>query len=509
MSTPLDGTFLDVVVVGAGLGGICAAVNLRKQYPHATLGVFEKAAGIGETWVKKHTRGYALYSYSFAPNPNWSSTYVSQLKILSYIEHVADEHGVAEYILVNHECLGAAWQDEKCMWDVQFRNHERGFIYAVHCRILIISVGSLDIPRGPENIAGIQDFRGKVFHSVDWDHEVDFSDKNVVVIGNGCSANQFIPWLLSSAAVVRLTQVIRSAHWIAPKVDQEIGTWERWILHKIPWITQARRWILAAKFDLAFAAFRKNRLGRFLRAQLERSLRGYMQRTAPSKYHDLLIPTFPFGAKRPVLDHGYLAALHDPRVTLIRAENLRASGPFSLANNGDDENIPADIIILANGFKTQSLLTPMRIEGRNGAALSDLWHEDGKYPSAYMGVAVPSFPSLFMITGPNTLPLGHSTLLGIEHTVHSILCVIRALLLRPAKQDRPARRIAVRAAAHDEFNSDFQSSLDGLIISHDVRNWYVDERTGRNTLVWPGTQLEFWVSRCVRRVAWGDWEVEE
>jgi cation diffusion facilitator CzcD-associated flavoprotein CzcO len=112
-----------------------------------------------------------------------------------------------------------------------------------------------------------------------------------------------------------------------------------------------------------------------------------MQQTAPSRYHDLLIPTFPFGAKRPVLDHGYLAGLHDPRVTLARAKKLRVSGPFLLTatDTENDEDIPADIIILANGFKTQSLLAPMRIEGRDGAILADFWHGDGQWPAAYMG----------------------------------------------------------------------------------------------------------------------------
>ncbi|KAL3492494.1 hypothetical protein BJX62DRAFT_236093 [Aspergillus germanicus] len=445
MATQSDKTFLDVVVIGAGLGGICAAVKLREHYPHATLGVFEKNARIGGTWAKNTYPGLRcdipsqLYSYSFAPNPNWSTTYASQPEILSYIEHVAAKHGVAEYIRPNQECLGATWSDEKSTWDVQFRSTETNTIYTIQCRILIASVGFLDIPRGPEDIAGIQDFRG-----------------------------EFIPWLVENAGVARLTQVVRSAHWIAPKVDREIGRAEKWILSKIPWLSKARRWILAVKFDLAFAAFRNNRLGRFLCAQLERSLKRYMQQTAPSRYHDLLIPTFSFGAKRP-----------------------------------NDEDIPADIIILANGLKTQSLLAPMRIEGRDGAILADFWHGDRQWPAAYMGVADPAFPNLFMITGPNTLPLGHSTLLGIEHTVHYILRVIHSLLRGPA------RRIEVRAAAHDQFNSGLERRLDGLVLSGDVRNWYVDERTRRNTLVWPGTQLEFWISRCVRRVRCDDWEMEE
>lgn len=125
-------------------------------------------------------------------------------------------------------------------------------------------------------------------------------------------------------------------------------------------------------------------IGRFLRNQVERSIRDYIERTAPPKYHPLLIPDFPFGAKRPVLDHGYLDALKDPRLALVRSKTVQVLDSYMLATE-TEERIPADILILANGFKTQSLLTPMKIVGKMGAVLPDIWHQEGNYPSAYMG----------------------------------------------------------------------------------------------------------------------------
>ncbi|KAL2836849.1 hypothetical protein BJX68DRAFT_274327 [Aspergillus pseudodeflectus] len=510
MSMLLDSSFLEVVIVGAGLGGICAAVNLQKQYPHATFGVFEKHHRIGGTWAKNIYPGLrcdipsVLYSYSFAPNPNWSSTYASQPEILAYIDGVATGHHLPERIRLQQECLSATWKEDDHTWEVHFKDAASGTLYTVYCRSLITSVGFLDVPRGPDGIVGFTKFQGRVFHSASWDHSVDFEGRNVVVIGNGCSANQFIPWLVKQTGLSKLTQVIRSPHWIAPKTDRIIGSKEKWLLSHIPWFLKTRRWLLATKFDLAFAAFRKTTLGRFLRTHLEVNLKRYMQRAAPAKYHSLLIPAFTFGAKRPVLDHGYLGVLHDSRVGLRLSENLRVSGPYSLAADGGQE-IPAEILILANGFKSQSLITPIKILGRDGVTISDVWHKDGSYPSAYMGVTAPSFPNFFMITGPNTLPSGHSTLLGIECSVEYIMRVLQPLFSHN-KRDR-CRWIDVRPAAHEMYNVNLQHKLDGLIYSADVQNWYVDARTGRNTLVWPGTQTEFWLTRCVWPVRWEDYAV--
>jgi cation diffusion facilitator CzcD-associated flavoprotein CzcO len=174
------------------------------------------------------TPALQLYSYSFAPNPNWSSTYASQPEILAYIEGVATGHHLSERIRLQQECLSATWKEDDHIWEVHFKDAASGTLYTVYCRILITSVGFLDVPRGPEDIVGFTKFQGRVFHSASWDHSVDFEGRNVVVIGNGCSANQFIPWLVKQTGLSKLTQVIRSPHWIAPKTDRIIGSKEKW-----------------------------------------------------------------------------------------------------------------------------------------------------------------------------------------------------------------------------------------------------------------------------------------
>jgi cation diffusion facilitator CzcD-associated flavoprotein CzcO len=143
-------------------------------------------------------------------------------------------------------------------------------------------------------------------------------------------------------------------------------------------------WWLAVKLDLAFIAFRNNSIGRFVRSKLEASISDYMQRTAPFEYHSILIPSYSFGAKRPILDHGYLVSLHNPKVSLVKSKSLKVVGENQLAD-GNGTVYPADIIILANGFKSQQLLTPMTITGSNGVDLRELWENGEAGTSAYMG----------------------------------------------------------------------------------------------------------------------------
>ena len=159
------------------------------------------------------------------------------------------------------------------------------------------------------------------------------------------------------------------------------------MLRNVPGADWLARFWIAAKLDLAFAAFKVNRIGAVLRKALQSSLTGYMRRAAPSKYHDILVPDFDFGAKRPVLDHGYLSALHDDRFTLLRSGSLAVTGANEI-QTAAGEKLHVDMIILANGFKTQQLLTPMTIKGRTGSELPGLWHQSGNFASAYMGFGI-------------------------------------------------------------------------------------------------------------------------
>ncbi|SPO04114.1 related to putative monooxygenase [Cephalotrichum gorgonifer] len=504
---------LDVIIIGAGFAGICALIKMRKKFPKANIAVFEKGDNVGGTWAKNTYPALScdipsqLYSYSFALNPDWSTTYASQPEILSYIQGVVASSDCSGYIHLKQECVSASWLEDEFLWRVNLVDRESGRTYVKHARSLITAVGFCDVPNGPEEILGFEKFQGHVFHSARWDHACDFNNKRVAVVGNGCSANQFIPALVNDnrAPIQSLVQFVRSPHWIAPKEDGPVSSWKRWAFRNIPLTNRLWRYGLALKLDLVFMVFKSSRAGNMLRSQIQKSIASHMKRVAPPEYHSILVPEFDFGAKRPVLDHGYLQLLHDERVKLVRSPSLAVVGPRELRSD-DGETFEADILILANGFKTQMPLTPMKLTGSNGLDLPGIWQQDENYPSAYMGVSVTGFPNLFLLTGPNTLPSGHSTLVGIECSVTYISRVLERLFSDPTLSRN--MKIEATAAAQKSFNDWIQRKLQSLVYSEKVPNWYIDRRTGRNTLIWPGSQVEFWWSRCIEKVKWSDFQVE-
>ncbi|KAG7285859.1 hypothetical protein NEMBOFW57_008153 [Staphylotrichum longicolle] len=169
-----------------------------------------------------------LYSYSFALNSEWSDVYASQPEILAYIESVVSRFSHSSHVHLNQECTAAEWLDHEFLWRVHFVEGQSGRRYVKNARFLIAAVGFSDVPNGAEGIRNIQNFGGRIFHSANWDHSFDFPDKNVVVIGNGCSANQFVPHLVKHAGIRSMVQVMKSPHWIAPKDNGPVPVWQKW-----------------------------------------------------------------------------------------------------------------------------------------------------------------------------------------------------------------------------------------------------------------------------------------
>ncbi|KAF3210387.1 hypothetical protein TWF106_010683 [Orbilia oligospora] len=489
---------VDFIIIGAGLAGICAFVEIQQAYPQATIKVFEKSHEIGGTWSKNVYPNLScdipsqLYSFSFALNPDWSTTYATQGEILAYIQRVAREFGVYDHTNFRQECVSAVWLDDRWLWQLKFKDPDTQKICTQECRFLITATGFCDTPVGVNDIESSEKFLGAIFHTSGWDQSYSFQGKNVLVMGNGSSANQVIPWLLTKGQVNSLLQVVRSEHWIAPKIDTPIGTTQRWVLHNVPFANRAWRLLTALKLDLLFSLFKKGRVGDLLRKPVQSSIQDYMERTAPRKYHSILIPDFPIGAKRIVMDHGYLKSLNDPRVSLLKSRDLRAVGPKTLEID-HETRFEADTIILANGFKTQELLTPVAIHGLQGAILPGIWHQAGNWAAAVM---VPNFPNMSILTGPNTLPSGHSTLVEIECTVRYISRLLQPLLA-PTQTQSTKCKIQVKQNAYDEYNKWVQTELSGLVYTPKVGNWYIDRKTGKNTLIWPGSQFRFWWSMCI------------
>ncbi|KAL9101024.1 MAG: hypothetical protein Q9163_003666 [Psora crenata] len=223
----------DVIIVGAGLAGIAAGVQLKRQYPGITFEIFDKLAHVGGTWAQNTYPNLSCdvdsqyYSYSFYLNPNWTETFARQPEILNYIENAVEHFQLGPYIKLNQECLTASWTEENSAWNVQFRDRTTGKDYNRECRVLITAAGVFTVPKGREDVPILQGFQGDVMHTSNW-RDTEWQGKKVLVLGNGCSANQVVPWLLQEGHVDKLVQIVRSEQWVAPKVSYRHSDVFKW-----------------------------------------------------------------------------------------------------------------------------------------------------------------------------------------------------------------------------------------------------------------------------------------
>ncbi|KAJ8128130.1 hypothetical protein O1611_g5506 [Lasiodiplodia mahajangana] len=503
-----------IAIIGAGMAGIAMGAQLKKLLTHENFFIYEKSNDIGGTWADNRYPNLScdvvseFYSFSFFQKPDWSEKYAKQPEILEYIHDCARHFQLESHIHLQQECRSVSWSESEQLWTLALWDIPNGRSYKVQARYIVTAMGVLNIPKGLGDLPVLRHFSGPVFHTSQW-RETDFGDKRVMVIGNGCSANQVIPWILSNQRPRKLVQIVRSEQWVAPKENYRIATFTKWRLSYIPFAMQIRRLWAAYQLDSGFVAYRNTAAGAKARSSAAEGIKAYMRSVANPMYHDILIPRYDLGAKRPVMDHGYLEATNNPNFTLIKCDGVRSvegSDKRTIVDAAGNRH-DVDIIIIANGFKTQDLLTPMEVRGINDQDLRTLWKQRGG-SEAYMGVSVHGFPNFFMLAGPNTLPSSNSTLHGIECSIVYITRILRGVWGKNLAKRTDAVSVMPMAEAETQFNITLQRDIEGLIYTSAINSWYINEETGKNTLIWPGTQVSFWWSRCVTAIRWWDWSVK-
>ncbi|KAI1123819.1 FAD/NAD(P)-binding domain-containing protein [Nemania abortiva] len=503
-----------IAIIGAGMAGIAMGVQLKRLLKHENFCIYEKGNDIGGTWTDNRYPNLScdvvseFYSFSFFQKPDWSEKYAQQREILDYIHDCARHFQLESHIALQQECRSVSWSESERLWTLSLWDipHEKS--YVVQARYIVTAMGVLNIPNGLSDLPVLTHFGGPVFHTSQW-RETDFRDKRVMVIGNGCSANQVVPWILNNQRPRTLVQIVRSEQWVAPKNNYRISTFTKWCLRHIPFAMKVRRLWAAYQLDRGFVAYRNTTAGAKARNSAAESVKSYMRSVANPTYHHLLIPRYDLGAKRPVMDHGYLEATNRPNFTLIKCDGIRSveSSDKKTVVDAAGNRHDVDIIILANGFQTQDLLSPMEVRGIKDQDLRALWQQRGG-SEAYMGVTVHGFPNFFMLAGPNTLPSSNSTLHGIECSVVYITRILRGIWGKSLAQRADAISVMPTAEAETQFNAALQADIKGLIYTSHVHSWYINKETGKNTLIWPGTQFSFWWNRCVTAIKWTDWIIE-
>ncbi|CAZ81517.1 unnamed protein product [Tuber melanosporum] len=493
--------YTDVVCIGTGLSGIALGARLKTHYPHASAHFYDRNTNLGGTWHANTYPGAAcdvpsvLYSFSFAMNAAWSCITPPQEEIKEYALGVAREYGIPERATLGAEVLGCEWVEGRGVWKVRVRRKGQGEEkeeWEHECRVLFSAVGGLVYPNVPE-VDGMEEFQGRICHSAEWDQAIEFKGKDVVVVGNGCTASQIVPAVAEVAASV--TQIVRSAHWLvkAPKINYTPRI--QWIFRNIPLVNRLHRFLIFLVMEDAFHLFGGSESSKKYRARRRPVLEKYMREASPEKYHDILIPDYEVGCKRRVLDVDYLKCLHNSHVTLAKSAITRIT-PTGIQTS-TDTHYKAQVIIFATGFKT--CYFPLRIIGRQGVSMTDHFAGLGG-PGAYKTTALHGFPNFFMLLGPNAATGHTSALMAIENTIEYALKVLRPVLGRGAR----GAAVEVRREKERKWVSSVQKELARMVWSSGCKTWYNNE-SGWNAMTYPWSQTHFWWHSLW--VRWDDWIV--
>ena len=500
---------LDAIIVGAGFAGLYMLYRLREAGFAAI--VLEAGRDIGGTWYWNCYPGARCdvpsmeYSYGFSDELqqewNWSEHYATQPEILAYIRHVADRFALRRDIRLDTRVIAATFDEAEALWEVKTQAGER-----LHARFCIMATGSLSASRTPD-ITGLEHFKGPVYHTGRWPRDrVDFSDKQIAVIGTGSSGIQAIPCIAQEAArvlVFQRTPAYTVPARNAPLVDDKVASWKKnypalraqaranrvGVLHEFgttsaldtpPEIRQRefeRRWARGGtNFMYAYNDITRNETANetaasFVRAKIAEIV------SNPETARKLTPIDYAIGAKRLCVDTNYYETFNRNNVTLVdlRSEPIRSITATGVETT--NASYPVDMIVFATGFDAiTGALLAIDIRTRKGASLRKAW-ESG--PRTYLGVAVAEFPNLFIVTGPGSPSVISNMVLSIEHHVEWITECLTAL------RDRDIRSISASADAQAQWVTHVENVAAGTLFAK-ANSWYVGANVpGKPRMVMP------------------------
>ncbi|HVL94896.1 MAG TPA: NAD(P)/FAD-dependent oxidoreductase [Solirubrobacteraceae bacterium] len=463
-----------IVIVGTGFSGLGAAIRLKQEGIDDFV-VLERSGDVGGTW---HFNTYPgcrcdipshLYSFSFAPNPDWSNTFSHQFEIQAYLKRCAADFGILPHVRFHTEMLDAAWDDDAQRWRIQTSQGD------LEAQTLILGPGGLAEPKLPD-VPGIESFEGTAFHSARWDHGHDLAGERVAVIGTGASAIQFVPQIAPKVAQLHVFQ--RTPPWITRHGGRDTRPFERRLYRRLPATQKLVRGSIWALHELLVPGLRGNRLWQaVMKAAGIKHLYGQVK---DPQLRRKLKPGYAMGCKRILISNDYYPALTRPNVDVI-TDGIAEVRPRSIVTRAGQE-IEVDTIIMGTGFQVTDIPIAQRIAGRGGRRLADEW--DGS-PGAYLGTTIAGYPNLFLLTGPNT-GLGHNSIVYmIESQLHHVIAALKAM------RRAGAAAIEVKPEAQQRFVDEVQSMMPGTVwVSGGCASWYID-RHGRNTTLWPTFTFRF------------------
>ncbi len=462
---------LRVAILGAGMSGILAAVRLKQQGLHSFT-IFEKADRIGGTWRENTYPGLYCdvpahaYTYSFAPNPEWSGMLASGAEIQRYFEDVVDQYQLQACIRFNTEINRADFNEQRQCWTLANASGEVG-----EFDVVIAATGVLHHPRMPE-IDGLDSFSGACFHSARWDHSVALDGQRVAVIGSGSTGVQLISALAGRAA--QLYHVQRTPQWVMEYPNTPYSDEERAAFRANPQLID----------DIRYGEHYVTMVKRFTEAIVDadspaiREIEAMVLDNLERNVHDpelreMLRPTYRAACKRLIYSPDYYEKLQTPGVEAVvgAIDRIESKG----IRMADGRLLEVDVIALATGFQADRFVRPTQVKGRAGLSLDEAWSPN---PSAYLGISVPEFPNFFLLNGP-TGPVGNFSLIDIAERQWGHI----EQLLKPLEEAR-CRSVELSTQAMRNYDAERIAAAARTIFASGCASWYLDSNGVPATWPW-------------------------
>jgi cation diffusion facilitator CzcD-associated flavoprotein CzcO len=467
---------LRFIVIGAGLSGIMSAIKLEAA-GYTDITVFEKAARPGGTWRDNTYPGIAcdvpshFYSYSFAPNSEWSSRYASGGEIQAYIEATMRRFDVQKRIRFGEEIVRCAFNDGR--WRIETRSGNWDT-----ADVIIAATGVVHHPNFPD-IPGLSAFAGDAFHSARWDHSVALDNRRIGVLGTGSSAVQIVSALAKRAAKLSLFQ--RTAQWIMPQENVRYSEEEKAQFRADPQAIKSLRAMLSRRFVETFSNAVIDIDSPELKAIETMCIQHLETQVTDAKLRERLRPDYRVACKRLVVSSDFYQAIQRPNAELVTdgIKTIETRGVRTI----DGRLHELDILVLATGFKTDRFMRPIEVIGQNGQSLDRVW---SRRPRAYLTVGIPQFPNFFMLNGPYS-PVGNFPLIEVaELQMDYILQLVECL------RTHRCREIAPTESSTERFDCDRIVAAKRTVWATGCNSWYID--VDGVPAAWPWTIEKFYTA---------------
>lgn len=483
-----------VVIIGAGLAGLSTAIQLdRLGIPYT---VIERNAGVGGTWwVNDYPEARVdiashHYQYSFMKKYPWGHYFATQGELRQYADDVADQFDLRRNIRLETSVAAADWDEASKTWRVAVRGPD-GREEVLTANAVISAAGLFNAVNMPD-IAGIENYRGKMFHTTSWDHSYDWSGKQVALIGVGSTGAQLMPALAASAAHLSVYQ--RSPQWVSA-IDgyrEPVSEDKQWLFDHMP-----NYWGWYSYFIFAINMGGDPEGLQNVDPEWQKAGGQISERNDNLRKHNIgyiqskvghrpelaakLTPSFPPFSKRPVVDNGWFDALNRPNVDLVTdpIETITADG---IRTTEGERTF--DLIVLGAGFKTERYLWPVAYRGRGGVSLEDAWSNDGA--RAYLGITIPEFPNLFVIYGPNGQARSGGLIKWLEiWSRYALKMIVRMV-------EDGISAVDVKPEVSADYNQRMDTALDKCVWGMDGSGSYYVNSFGRGSVNMPWKPAEYY-----------------